>query len=61
MNSCQYCGTQTGIHGFAFGADGKYSTPDMTWEEFRALRLDALKELIKGIEIVGGHVQQTSS
>lgn len=57
MSQCPFCGTRTGEHGFAFGSDGKYSSPkEITWKESDVIRVNALKELLKGIRIVDGHV-----
>lgn len=59
MSQCRFCGTRTGQHGFAFGPDGSYSTKpkEVTWRESEIIRINALKELLSGIRIVGGHVQ----
>lgn len=58
MSQCSHCGTITGQHSFSFGPDGKYSREkEPTWEEFQVIRVNALTELLKGIRIVDGHVE----
>lgn len=59
---CKFCGTVTGQHGFAFGKDGKYSTPkEETWAEFEAIRRNDLRELLKKINMKRIEVREATS